>query len=39
MVNNFKLTWEIHVDIPTVCKAIECAKTLVDGLVGEALDI
>ena len=36
MINNFKLTGEIHADIPTVCDAIEYAKALVDGLVEEA---
>lgn len=36
MINNFKLTGEIHADIPTVCEAIEYAKALVDGLVEEA---
>lgn len=36
MINNFKLTGEIHDDIPTVCEAIEYAKALVDGLVEEA---
>ena len=36
IINNFKLTGEIHNDIPTVCEAIEYAKALVDGLVEEA---
>lgn len=36
MINNFKLTGEIHSDIPTICEAIEYAKALVDGLVKEA---
>ena len=36
MINNFKLTGEIHNDIPTVCEAIEYAKALVDGFVEEA---
>lgn len=36
MINNFKLTGEIHSDIPTVCEAIEYVKTLVDGLLEEA---
>ena len=36
MINNYKLTGEIHNDIPTVCEAIEYTKALIDGLVEEA---